>query len=121
MLSAIVTFVDALPLVNYQFQCISHSVYQLCMFPEQYCHSSGFLSECRPCSKDVCDKLHDDDFPLQCRYNCTVGKYLLLCIHFVNASVPYYKGEVNHEYEYLIYICLFSIYKSKKVHLSVQR
>ena len=113
MLTEILIFVDALPPVKHQFQCISHSRYPLCMFPEQYCHSDRFSWGCRPCSKDVCDKLYDDDFPLQCRYNCTVGKYLSLCIHFVKDIVPYYAV--------IWYIFAFSRFtKLQKMQLSVQ-
>ena len=91
ILGEFVTFVDALPIAKHQFQCISHSGYQLCMFPEQYCHSSAYHSECRPCSKNISDKLNDDDFPLQCSYNCTAGKCRL--------SLYYCKGEEEEEEE----------------------
>ena len=78
----------SIPIEKFQFQCTGHSGTQLCVFPEQYCND--FYSECRPCSKDVCDKRDSKDFPLQCKYNCTgmlfftlsVCKYLF--ISFLN-------------------------------------
>ena len=74
ILSQFLVVADVVSLVKHQFQCVSHVGYELCLYPEQYCHTGGYLSQCRPCSKSVCDKLHDADFPLQCRYNCSISK-----------------------------------------------
>ena len=72
-------YVNLLPLVTFQFQCIRQSGFDLCLFPEQYCHNTQF--ECRPCSKSVCDKFHaqrlkNASYTHQCSYNCSVGEYL---------------------------------------------
>ena len=63
---------NVLSLVKHQFQCVNSVGYELCTFPEQYCHEERYYSECRPCSKSICDKFNDAVFPLQCRYNCSL-------------------------------------------------
>lgn len=74
MLLTYIPIVDVL-IGKFQFQCLNHVGYELCIFPDQYC--DDFLQQCRPCSKFICDRINEEDFPLQCYYNCTASKLFL--------------------------------------------
>lgn len=77
MLYTYIKVSHALPSQKYQFQCVKHQGYELCWHPDEYCYTDKNHSECRQCTKDICQRMNTEDFPLQCWPKCAAGKLFL--------------------------------------------